>query len=782
MNGGEKPEMRDSGIVYDEITGECNPPTTIGNMTTRKQTSDFVDGGIEMDEDDNLDKYTDNTLTIDPTDNFQRHTNKHTISLSHNCENTRQNKDYGYVQFGPPLRTTCSERMAQDDGMDLDRGGFVNPTYECVPALTRARDSFNQIIAPGQTDGGMQKKHQFGGSTTRTIDADSRKRKYPYPIDERQVQGFPDFHQSKSHNHTSAMFDHRGGILKLNHSGVKVYIPPGAIPEGKEQPIFLYLAEEDRYRPSPTNSASNSTIVFCGPHGLIFQENVFVTIPHGAGYDRDEWKFQTLITPTDVHENPRYQSADHDVLAITDESITFMVDHFTGFGTKVEPKSEGAMNEVSDAEVVTQYVRFKPYIQRSGNAIKIRIRGLLPDYMEHCEQEEKQLRGKLADATKMLLLHGNHGDMKVNITNMSEGWTIMNGSGSQLMSHSKLQHSHDCATFVLQLCQPCDSQFSCCVHVKQMGVSESTDSVSFNISEPLGPDSEESGLDCNVLDAPLPAHIETKICQKLDEENPLGNGQDWRMFAEEENLSMSTIQHLQHQKQYGKSPTRAVLGGWIQRHEHIGQHELLNLVGIFRKIRRIDVAGLLDKHIRARYSVRRGDDTHGILSDTAGNISLTEVESSEQSEDVGPAEAFKDEERDQVPPPRQIERTSFNRKALRKKSVERTSKTVTHQDSRSRSIQSDAIACSEKKLPGAYDKLEYSDSCKVSSKDDINAEMDDVKRRSRRRRVSIDQLDGIKDPTGQQNIPDSGFFSVCSNTFDDDDSIPMLKSSDVIDD
>jgi len=51
------------------------------------------------------------------------------------------------------------------------------------------------------------------------------------------------------------VFDHRGGLLESAETNVSIYIPAGALPEGKKQEVYFKVCQDSKYMP-PLDSNS----------------------------------------------------------------------------------------------------------------------------------------------------------------------------------------------------------------------------------------------------------------------------------------------------------------------------------------------------------------------------------------------------------------------------------------------------------------------------------------------------------------------------------------------
>ena len=54
-------------------------------------------------------------------------------------------------------------------------------------------------------------------------------------------------------------FDHRGGLLESQETNVSIYIPAGALPEGKKQEVYFKVCQDSKYMP-PLDSGSGKNV------------------------------------------------------------------------------------------------------------------------------------------------------------------------------------------------------------------------------------------------------------------------------------------------------------------------------------------------------------------------------------------------------------------------------------------------------------------------------------------------------------------------------------------
>ncbi|CAI9739573.1 junction ZO-1-like isoform X4 [Octopus vulgaris] len=101
------------------------------------------------------------------------------------------------------------------------------------------------------------------------------------------------------------VFGYDGGILESKVTGVSIFIPKGALPEGADQEIYFNVCQDNSILP-PLDKEKGETLlsplVMCGPHGLKFNQPVELRLPHCASVNPDSWSFalKSSDSPTGI--------------------------------------------------------------------------------------------------------------------------------------------------------------------------------------------------------------------------------------------------------------------------------------------------------------------------------------------------------------------------------------------------------------------------------------------------------------------------------------------------
>ena len=95
-------------------------------------------------------------------------------------------------------------------------------------------------------------------------------------------------------NFAAAFLTERGGRIVIPNRPVNIFVPPGALPDGAVQLVYVYV------KPGELPSLDDketwlSPSVHCGPSGLNFKKDVFLTVPHSAT-EAQKWEFNTYQT------------------------------------------------------------------------------------------------------------------------------------------------------------------------------------------------------------------------------------------------------------------------------------------------------------------------------------------------------------------------------------------------------------------------------------------------------------------------------------------------------
>ncbi|CAF1119374.1 unnamed protein product [Rotaria sordida] len=127
------------------------------------------------------------------------------------------------------------------------------------------------------------------------------------------------------------IMDYYGGKLSCPLTGVSLFIPMGAIPEGIQQEIYFQVHQDDSNN-EKFHGKLLSPIVICGPHGIQFQKPVELIIPHSAGNDAQQLSLLLHGTNQDskinYHQQQNKSLIMNGINHVTNSNVSILVDHF----------------------------------------------------------------------------------------------------------------------------------------------------------------------------------------------------------------------------------------------------------------------------------------------------------------------------------------------------------------------------------------------------------------------------------------------------------------------
>ncbi|XP_070576157.1 netrin receptor UNC5B-like [Ptychodera flava] len=418
----------------------------------------------------------------------------------------------------------------------------------------------------------------------------------------------------------SGIFDENGGHLVLPCMEVNLFIPPGALPRGKTQQIFLYVSLEDRHQPTCSRSESQvGPAIICGPNGLTFQEDVCLTFRHWMTESHEGVQVSPVFSATDLDQPCDYQplvdpSVPQECQAAMclfndkNNTCTILVDHFTGYSLKSKSsESHGDSQRATQSNPDRQWICVIPYIAlQTDIQIRVYVRKNSPQVERDVAEAEKTLGtpGEKCSPTKRFPLLLNQQDVSVSVANVEDGWCLH-------QEHLREQKLHyDCLcdigedvcdfTFKKRESKSCaesasSSTFRCSIILVQLQNGNSK--VEFSVTQDL-----DKGSPCwipTVRKASLSVDTRHNISAYLDPEHPLGN--DWKKFADWFGHSANIyidIGKLEYEwVTKVKSPTQKLLSVWESLNLTAGADgSLCELRKFFKSIKRDDVLQELPNH------------------------------------------------------------------------------------------------------------------------------------------------------------------------------------------
>ncbi|XP_071790414.1 netrin receptor UNC5D-like isoform X2 [Asterias amurensis] len=225
-------------------------------------------------------------------------------------------------------------------------------------------------------------------------------------------------------NFAAAILDCHGGCLSIDDLDVHLYVPPGAIPEEQTQQVYIYVtgtsSVESHYFSTP--------FVHCGPPDTVFDKDVVLTMPHCVK-NTSSCKFSLSKLSSGGSSDELREG--FDVIQVVDnDSITFSVNHFCGFGATASPVDGNILEKTMIACV---------FIHKE-NEVTLRLR--LVDDVKVNVLEVKTDEGKhgfySADVDSPLIVQKNNQDVVAKISNCNLFWELSEPESCQQKIHRDL--------------------------------------------------------------------------------------------------------------------------------------------------------------------------------------------------------------------------------------------------------------------------------------------------------------------------------------------------------
>ncbi|XP_071790390.1 uncharacterized protein [Asterias amurensis] len=228
-------------------------------------------------------------------------------------------------------------------------------------------------------------------------------------------------------NFAAAVLDCQGGCLSIDNLDVHLYVPPGAIPEEQTQQVYIYVtgtsSVESHYLSTP--------FVHCGPPDTVFNKDVVLTIPHCVK-DTSTCKFS--LAKLSLGGSSELSEGSDVITVVDNDSITFSVNHFCGFGATASPVDGTILKKTMIACL------FIHEDSHSEDVVTLRLR--LVDDVKVNVLEVKTEEGKhgfySADVDSPLIVQKNNQDVVAKISNCNSSWELSEPESCQQKIHRDL--------------------------------------------------------------------------------------------------------------------------------------------------------------------------------------------------------------------------------------------------------------------------------------------------------------------------------------------------------
>ncbi|CAH1257864.1 UNC5CL [Branchiostoma lanceolatum] len=389
----------------------------------------------------------------------------------------------------------------------------------------------------------------------------------------------------------SGIFDSEGGHLDIEGTGVRLFIPPGAIKSSVEQQVTISISSDECDKPTLTEGQARiSPVIRCSPHGIAFEKSVALSFPHTGEVSKGKL-IHPLITNTDQGQQAGYEDMkeDHGARAIVRKTdCVVFLDHFTGV-TLVEESpcpDEGAKGGSGNDGSTDKPLYAIPFwtLTSSGDVmVRVRICQKRDDAKQTAYEEEQSCGSRPCDGPPVTLYvpvtNGTKARVQVVMDSVRAGWASVDGLEKvidcrRIFTDDEVQQ----CSFLLERSSDDghdSNRFRCRLQIIPEG-NEDVQTTFVSVLTDESPPPRKQDIAVTPKKTPcLPAWARKELCRLLDPSNPKGN--DWRMLSCELNLQLDSFDIQLFQEHSDKrSPTFQILSLFELDYGHLPQVQQLH--------------------------------------------------------------------------------------------------------------------------------------------------------------------------------------------------------------
>ncbi|XP_072032353.1 uncharacterized protein [Amphiura filiformis] len=229
-------------------------------------------------------------------------------------------------------------------------------------------------------------------------------------------------------NFVAAQLDHRGGRIRLPEPDVCLCVPPGAIPQGQPQILYMYIVNPRIAALSDLGDEDHwlTPIVHCGPPGIQFHSYVSLSLPSSVA-DESNWDFTVSrgVQP-EYREWESLENREDSVVLVKSGRITVLVDHFTPYGAKGKPNSGETVSKWMEAGVFIH----PPCGETGEQEVQFHVRlWNISDRQRVLQEERKLLRTCLAEPIRAMRVYDSGCPVQVLVDEVRPLWVLWNHTG-----------------------------------------------------------------------------------------------------------------------------------------------------------------------------------------------------------------------------------------------------------------------------------------------------------------------------------------------------------------
>uniref|UniRef100_UPI00398E6669 UNC5C-like protein n=1 Tax=Pristiophorus japonicus TaxID=55135 RepID=UPI00398E6669 len=233
--------------------------------------------------------------------------------------------------------------------------------------------------------------------------------------------------------------DHRGGCLVLSGTGISMEIPPGAVVLGRKEQVSLVLVWDLSDGPElASTQALISPVVYCGPHGTVFQKPCILVFKHCT---RNTAQTKVYTSDTDLLSTKSWSAINtrdkkQIKTQVTRDECQVHVSHFSLFTCILEQDGKECVQKWLQLAIFSSPLT----TQQSHFQIRVYFLNNTPCALQWAIYNEAPFQGNLCGPVQLFDFRGNSADTFLVLKYLSEGWENVDECSGQAVPYLQIWH------------------------------------------------------------------------------------------------------------------------------------------------------------------------------------------------------------------------------------------------------------------------------------------------------------------------------------------------------
>ncbi|KAK2720439.1 netrin receptor UNC5C-like isoform X1 [Artemia franciscana] len=402
-----------------------------------------------------------------------------------------------------------------------------------------------------------------------------------------------------------------GARIELHDYGIALTIPEGALSNNRTEDMYLALLADDRDRPRLDRKQTLlSPLISCGPGGMKLKKPVVITFQHSAIIDNSgSWSLTLLSSPRGPNESPVWEK----VVSLGEETVnTPVYVHLDSQECHIVSDSLNYFALIGESLPGCRAIKqlrlatFLSQIHPMEYQIKVYVLEDVVSVLQKVCQKEARHGGRPLDLKKTTGFKDDGQSLRLEISDLSEGWSTKSSSFSQEIPFELIWCSQQTvySTFAIIKRSSQTSELSCTISAKQSLQCQTLIRISRSDLRKIATQSPVPKRWLNSVvnssrnqistviqenyNQPFRLPISVKRQLSLSLDPPNARGSDWRLLAEE--LKFQRYINFFATK---PSPTEHILDLWEAKNKDV--NAIVGLINVLRLMHREDAVAILEQ-------------------------------------------------------------------------------------------------------------------------------------------------------------------------------------------